>query len=593
MARFGRGLICLTLTRERCTQLRLPLMVSDTDRERRTNFTVSIEAAEGVTTGISAYDRAHTVRTAVAPNARPEDLRQPGHIFPVMAQPGGVLTRAGHTEAGCDLARLAGLEPAAVIVEIMNDDGTMARRPDLETFAKLHGLKIGTIARPDPLPAAQRALGRAHRRAQRADRVRRIPAVLLRRSRASRPAPGADPRPARRAERCRWCACISPTRCATCSACATRRARLDAARRDAAHRRASPRRAGGAARTGIAARAGGCHPAPATGTEPAAPDSAAVGAAHLRHRCADPEGPGRAPDARAVGAEAVARHLGLRPGSGRVRGPTTVPDRRCRITRSSMARCACSRAKAWQERPRRIAVSRSSRRASMTTSSIAMVGGRAVRVAAPGRRSRCACCWCACPAHSSCRWSAGKLAASGRYDAVIALGCVIRGDTPHFDFVAGEGARGIQDVGAEDRRAGHLRRADHRECRTGRWSAPVPTAWTRAARPWTRRWRWRRCWPNWIAHDRHRCRAPQQLRARAGPQAGTAGAVSLAAQQRPLAGPDERVRTGRGLPASRPRVLRIAGARRLRAARAARRRAVGLVRSPGEGSGSRSSMPCC
>src|SRR3954452_18251719 len=146
MARFGRGLICLTLTRERCRQLRLPLMVSETDRERRTNFTLSIEAAQGVTTGISAYDRAHTVRTAVAPNASPEDLRQPGHIFPIMAQPGGVLTRAGHTEAGCDLARLAGFEPAAVIVEIMNDDGSMARRPELEAFAALHQLKIGTIA---------------------------------------------------------------------------------------------------------------------------------------------------------------------------------------------------------------------------------------------------------------------------------------------------------------------------------------------------------------------------------------------------------------------------------------------------------------
>ena len=146
MARFGRGLICLTLTQERCRQLRLPLMVSDTHREHRTNFTISIEAAEGVTTGISAYDRAHTVRTAVAPNAEPQDLRQPGHIFPIMAQPGGVLTRAGHTEAGCDLARLAGLQPAAVIVEIMNDDGTMARRPELERFAREHGLKIGTIA---------------------------------------------------------------------------------------------------------------------------------------------------------------------------------------------------------------------------------------------------------------------------------------------------------------------------------------------------------------------------------------------------------------------------------------------------------------
>lgn len=146
MARYGRGLICLTLTRERCAQLRLPLMVSETDHERRTNFTLSIEAAEGITTGISAYDRAHTILTAVRPAAVPEDLRQPGHIFPVMAQPGGVLTRAGHTEAGCDLARLAGAEPAAVIVEVMNDDGTMARRPQLEEFARLHGLKIGTIA---------------------------------------------------------------------------------------------------------------------------------------------------------------------------------------------------------------------------------------------------------------------------------------------------------------------------------------------------------------------------------------------------------------------------------------------------------------
>jgi 3,4-dihydroxy 2-butanone 4-phosphate synthase/GTP cyclohydrolase II len=146
MARYGRGLICLTLTRARCEQLRLPLMVGDTDRRKTTNFTISIEAAEGVTTGISAHDRARTIRAAVAPDARPEDLHQPGHIFPLMAQPGGVLTRAGHTEAGCDLARLAGLEPAAVIVEVLNEDGTMARRDDLAQFAKRHDLKIGTIA---------------------------------------------------------------------------------------------------------------------------------------------------------------------------------------------------------------------------------------------------------------------------------------------------------------------------------------------------------------------------------------------------------------------------------------------------------------
>ena len=145
MARYGRGLICLTLSQERCERLRLPLMVSRANEAFGTNFTVSIEAAEGVTTGISAADRARTVQAAVAKDAKPEDLVQPGHIFPLMARPGGVLTRAGHTEAGCDLARLAGHEPAAVIVEILNEDGTMARRPDLEKFAAEHGLKIGTI----------------------------------------------------------------------------------------------------------------------------------------------------------------------------------------------------------------------------------------------------------------------------------------------------------------------------------------------------------------------------------------------------------------------------------------------------------------
>lgn len=146
MARYGRGLICLTLTCERCHQLRLPLMVNENKTAHSTNFTVSIEAATGVTTGISAADRARTIQCAVAPNAKPDDLIQPGHIFPLMAKSGGVLTRAGHTEAGCDLARLAGAEPAAVIVEILNEDGSMARRPELEAFARRHSLKIGTIA---------------------------------------------------------------------------------------------------------------------------------------------------------------------------------------------------------------------------------------------------------------------------------------------------------------------------------------------------------------------------------------------------------------------------------------------------------------
>lgn len=146
MAKYGRGLICLTLTEEKCRQLHLPLMVRDNRDPHGTNFTVSIEAAHGVTTGISAHDRAVTIRTAVKPDARPDDIVTPGHVFPLMARPGGVLTRAGHTEAGCDLARLAGHQPASVIVEIMNEDGTMARRDDLEKFARQHGLKMGTIA---------------------------------------------------------------------------------------------------------------------------------------------------------------------------------------------------------------------------------------------------------------------------------------------------------------------------------------------------------------------------------------------------------------------------------------------------------------
>ncbi len=146
MAKYGRGLICLTLTEAHCQQLNLPLMVRDNALPLGTNFTMSIEAATGVTTGISAADRARTVQVAAAPDAKPSDIVQPGHIFPLRAQNGGVLVRAGHTEAGCDLAQLAGLTPAAVICEILKDDGEMARLPDLIEYAKEHGLKIGTIA---------------------------------------------------------------------------------------------------------------------------------------------------------------------------------------------------------------------------------------------------------------------------------------------------------------------------------------------------------------------------------------------------------------------------------------------------------------
>ena len=146
MASHGRGLICLTLSEERCRQLDLPLMVSRNSARFATNFTVSIEAARGVTTGISAQDRAVTVRAAVQKDASPEDLVTPGHIFPIKAQPGGVLTRAGHTEAGCDLARICGFEPASVICEILNPDGSMARLPDLAEFGRAHGIRIGSIA---------------------------------------------------------------------------------------------------------------------------------------------------------------------------------------------------------------------------------------------------------------------------------------------------------------------------------------------------------------------------------------------------------------------------------------------------------------
>ncbi len=146
MVKHARGLVCMPMTRERCETLKLPLMAPRNGSGFGTKFTVSIEAAQGVTTGISAADRARTVQAAAAKNARAEDIVSPGHIFPLMAQPGGVLARAGHTEAACDLARMAGFEPSGVICEVMNDDGSMARRPELEAFAAEHGIKIGTIA---------------------------------------------------------------------------------------------------------------------------------------------------------------------------------------------------------------------------------------------------------------------------------------------------------------------------------------------------------------------------------------------------------------------------------------------------------------
>ena len=146
MAQYARGLICLSLTQSRCESLKLPLMVPDTDNDFSPNFTVSIEAAEGVTTGISVDDRARTIKVATAADAKPEHLKKPGHIFPLMSKPGGVLTRAGHTEAGCDLTRLAGFTPAAVTVEILNKDGAVANRSELVAFANKHQIKMTTIA---------------------------------------------------------------------------------------------------------------------------------------------------------------------------------------------------------------------------------------------------------------------------------------------------------------------------------------------------------------------------------------------------------------------------------------------------------------
>ena len=321
MARYARGLICLTLTRDRCRQLRLPLMVSETNVDHRTNFTLSIEAAEGVTTGISAHDRAQTIRAAVKRDAKPEDLRQPGHIFPIMAQPGGVLTRAGHTEAGCDLTRLAGLEPAAVIVEILKDDGTMARRPDLEKFAQQHRPQDRHDRRPDPLSAGQGALGRAHRRAgdparssaRSACTATRITSIARCTSRWS---PVSST-----ARACRSCACICATRCG--DVVGIHDPALGWPLRSAMQRIAQEGsgvivllRPEETPRDLMEAVQSINQPRPR-----AAATGRGQGAAHLRHRRADPARPGRLAHARPVGAEADARPVGVRSRGRRVRRP--------------------------------------------------------------------------------------------------------------------------------------------------------------------------------------------------------------------------------------------------------------------------------
>ena len=221
MAKHGRGLVCLSLTQQRADQLRLEYMARQNEARNRTAFTVSIEAREGIATGISAHDRARTIATAIDPTKTHNDIVSPGHVFPLIAREGGVLVRAGHTEASVDLARLAGLYPAGVICEIMNDDGTMARMPDLVAFAQRHGLKIGTIEELIGYRLKHDRIVKQGRQPQRRDaptaapsscmsmRPRRRPSSIWLSSRAT----------SRRPARC-WCACMPSTRCRTCSASA-------------------------------------------------------------------------------------------------------------------------------------------------------------------------------------------------------------------------------------------------------------------------------------------------------------------------------------------------------------------------------------
>ena len=217
LAKHGRGLICMPITAEHAAQLALAPMTRNNKTVHGTNFTVAIEAAEGVTTGISAADRAHTIRVASRPHAQPGDIVQPGHVFPLVAAAGGVLMRAGHTEACCDLARLAGLTPAAVLCEVMNDDGTMARLPDLLPFASKHGLKVGTIADLIHYRAANESMvervGSAHGPHCRRSRSNWSPTATSRAAlRTWRWCMGSS-----RRRRKRWCACTNRCRCSTCS----------------------------------------------------------------------------------------------------------------------------------------------------------------------------------------------------------------------------------------------------------------------------------------------------------------------------------------------------------------------------------------
>ena len=320
MARYGRGLICLTLTRDRCRQLRLPLMVSETDLDRRTNFTVSIEAAEGVTTGISAYDRAHTIRTAVRFDARAEDLRQPGsHLSADGAAGRGAESRRSYR------GRVRSRAPRGSVAVRCHRRDPERRRLDGETSRSREVRAEARTpdrhdCRPDPLPAREGALGRAHRRARGRHGLRAVPALLLRGSRQRHGAPGARPRAGSTGRRRRWSASTSRTPCATWSVPASR----GTAGRCAARCNASPTTVTASSCCCVRSRARSRSPrrcaARTAGVRRSRPCRRRAGAADLRHRRADPARPRVVTDAGALRAAADAGTVGVRARGRRIRG---------------------------------------------------------------------------------------------------------------------------------------------------------------------------------------------------------------------------------------------------------------------------------
>ena len=437
MAMHARGLICLTLTEERCRQLALPLMVSDNRSPHGTAFTVSIEAATGVTTGISAADRARTVRVAVAKHAKPSDIVQPGHIFPVMAQNGGVLVRAGHTEAGCDLAELAGLTPAAVICEVMKPDGEMARLPDLIEFAARHELKLGTIA--DLIrhrSVNEKLIERV------ADRHIATPygpfRLCVYHDSAANELHYALVRGEPSPDRPVLVRVHEPFHSIDVfDFDASRHAySVQDAMRIIAHHKE------GVIVLLRPARVGRRDPAALLARAPALARRAQVGPEAARHRRADPARPGRGPHARARAAQAHPEHGGLRPRGGRVRlprrrhageGPMTAYRSRPQGRRAAPSAIVWSRFNEDIVRELLTACDRELVNLGVAPADIDVVS-------VPG----------ALEIPLALQALALRTRGFGRrYDALVALGAVIRGETYHFEVVSNESARGILDVQLE------------------------------------------------------------------------------------------------------------------------------------------------